>query len=257
MTEIRVRNLDDAVAEALEAAAKHAGRSLESHVREILKEASRSGIGDFPQASDWVRSGFDEVHELIPGRQYLAWAAMTPYRITITRSVTGEDPEWNTLIEEAVQVPDRDGTALSVWARATDVAQRLLGTSPGMALRDAIHWVAEYAGVDTVSHAREAATRNERLSPNFRQIVDRLDTVIKGSKAFPRESMVIWTTRNYEIYVNQVNDDRGALMVYRRGEDWSITDGKATYFPLGKLGHNIVVEALVGLGIKSQDIKLS
>ena len=143
MTEIRVRNLDDAVAEALEAAAKHAGRSLESHVREILKEASRSGIGDFPQASDWVRSGFDEVHELIPGRQYLAWAAMTPYRITITRSVTGEDPEWNTLIEEAVQVPDRDGAALSVWARATDVDQRLLGTSPGMALRVAIHWVAE------------------------------------------------------------------------------------------------------------------
>jgi hypothetical protein len=181
---------------------------------------------------------------------------MTPYRITITRSVTGEDPEWNTLIEEAVQVPDRDGAALSVWARATDVAQRLLGTSPGMALRDAIRWVAEYAGVDTVSHAREAATRSERLSSNFRQIIDRLDTVIKGSKTFPRENMVIWTTRNYEIYVNQVNDDRGALMVYRRGEDWSITDGKATYFPLGKLGHNVVMEALVRLGVKSQDIKL-
>jgi hypothetical protein len=251
MTEIRVRNLDDAIAEALEAAAKHAGRSLESHVREILKEASRAGLGDFPLASDWVRSGFDEVHELIPGRQYLAWAAMIPYRITISRSLTGEEPEWNTVIEEGVHVTDPDGERLSVWARATDVAQRLLGTSPGMALRDAIRWVSEYAGVDAVAQVRALATRTQNLSPRLRQIVDQLDGVIKGTKTFPRENMVIWTTRNYEIYVNQVDDLRGALMVYRRGEDWSVSDGKATYFPLGKEGYEVIREALTELGVKS------
>lgn len=251
MREIRVRNLDDAIAEALEAAAKHAGRSLESHVRELLKEASRAGLGDFPLPSDWIRCGFDEAHELIPGRQYFAWAATTPYRITISRSLTGEEPEWNTLIEEGVQVPDRDGEILSVWGRATDVAQRLLGTSPGMALRDAIRWTAEYAGVDAVAQARASATRVQNLSPRFRQVVDYLDGVIKGSKRFPRENMVVWTTRNYEIYVNQVDDLRGALMVYRCGEDWSISDGKATYFPLGREGGEAVVEALTKLGVKN------
>ncbi len=251
MAEIRVRNLDGPVTEALEAAAKHAGRSLESHVREILKEASRAGFGDFPLASDWVRSGFDEVHELIPGRQYLAWAAMTPYRITISRSLTGEEPEWNTLIEEAVVIPDAEGERLSVWARATDVAQRLLGTSPGMALRDAMRWLAEYAGVEAVAYVRAAGTRDRNLSPRFREIVGRLDKVVKGNKTFPRENMVIWTTKNYEIYVNQVDDLRGALMVYRRGEDWSISDGKATYFTLGKAGYDAIVEALTKLGVKS------
>ncbi len=246
-----MRNLDDTVAEALEAAAKNAGRSLESHVRELLKEASRAGLGDFPLASDWVRCGFDEVHELIPGRQYLAWAAMTPYRITISRSITGEEPEWNTEIEAGLQILGPDGERLSVWSRATDVAQRLLGTSPGMALRDAMRWTAEYAGCDAVAQARASASRAQNLSPRFRPVVDHLDNLIKGSKKFPRDNMVIWTTRHYDIYVNQVDDLRGALMVYRRGEDWSISDGKATYFPLGKEGGDVVVEALTKLGVKN------
>jgi hypothetical protein len=250
MTEIRVRNLEDSIARELEAAAKNAGRSLESHVREMLKEASRAGIGDFPVASDWVRAGFDEVHELIPGRQFLAWAAMRPYRITIARSLTGEAPEWNTLIEEAVHVADPDGERRSVWARATDIATRLLGTSPSMALRDAMRWIAEYTGVEGVAMAREAASYAQRMSPGFREVVDRLDVAIRGDKRFPRENMVIWTTSRYEVYVNQVDDRRGALMVYRRGEEWSITNGKATYFPLGPGGYEVIAKELVRLGLR-------
>jgi hypothetical protein len=249
MTEIRVRSLDPDIARELEAAAKSTGRSLESHVREILKEAARAGVGDFPGAADWDRAGFDEVHELIPGRQYLAWAAMTPYRITIMRAVTGEQPEWNTLIEEAVGIDDPDGERVSVWSRAVDVAQRLLGTSPGMALRDAIRWLAEYAGVDTISLTRETASRMDRLSPNFRQIVEKLDAVLLGEKRFPRDNMVIWNTSRFDVYINKVDDLRGALMVYRHREDWSVSDGKPTYFQLGKGGYETIRADLARLGV--------
>src|ERR1700678_181010 len=158
MAEVRVRSLNDDVVEALEAAAKRLGRSLESHVRELLKEAARCGTGQFPLASEWIRAGFDEVHELIPGRQYLAWAALRVFRVTISQSLTGDDPEGNTEIEESARLDtDNQSGSTLVWSRATDVPRRLLGTTASAALRDAIRWIADYAGGDAVGQARAIA----------------------------------------------------------------------------------------------------
>lgn len=158
---MRIDNLDRATVEALRAAAKRAGYSLQSHVRDILRAASRSGGADSPEVSASAKAGFDDVHELVPTRQYLAWAGTAPYRITITRSLVGEAAGWGALVEELVQVPDRDQEMLSVWSHVAGVAQPLPGGSREGALRHVMRWVATYAGIDGNLSAEVSHTLND------------------------------------------------------------------------------------------------
>jgi hypothetical protein len=243
MTDVRIRNLDSEVATALEGLAEGEGRTVEAYLRELIKNGVRMRIRDFPTASEWDRAGFGEVRELVPGRQYTAWAGQSEFRITLTRVLMGEQPEWNTEIEEAREL-EVGGQQLSVWVRATDVATRLLGDSPPMALRDGMRWVADYAGVDAVSRARKGV---REVSPGFGTMIDALDAYIAGEKTYPRDKMVIYSTSQFDIYLNEVDDKRGALMVYRSGREWSITDGQADYFTLTKAGVIAIVERLCEL----------
>lgn len=246
LRDLRVRNVDDEVGAALQRLAESEGRTVEAYVREVvLKDAVRMRVRGFPTAAEWERAGFDEVHELLPGRQYIACAGRREFRIALTRALTGELPEWNTEIEEA-EVIDIDGRSIKVWTRATDVPARLLGDSPAMALRDAMRWVGDYAGTDTVSRARNGV---RDVSPRFGSIIDLLDAYIDGDKTYPRDKMVIYHMPHFEVYINEVDDKRGALMVYRRGEDWSITNGQADYFTLNSAGVKTIVERLCDLGV--------
>jgi hypothetical protein len=248
LSDIRIRNLDPDVSAALDGLAAGEGRTVEAYLRELIKDAVRTRIRDFPTASEWVRAGFGEVHETVPGRQYLAWANMRQFRISLTRSLTGEDPQWNSEIEEAHEIEIADHR-LPVWARAIDVAPRLAGETAAMALRDAIRWIADFAKVDAVARAREAAEGVRDVSPAFGAIVDTLDLHIRARKTYPRDKMVIYHTADFDIYINEVDRKQGALMVYRRGENWSITDGKADYFALDKTGANTILERLYDLGV--------
>lgn len=227
MTDIRVRGVDDEVVEALRRSAEANGRSLEAEVRYRLEQAGRSKRADFPTAIDWVRFGFDDVLELLPGFQYLVYARMQPFRITLTRSLTGGDPEWNTEIEE-VTILER----ASVWTRATDVGTRLRGETPAIALRDCMRWLADYAGVDAISRIRDEAERFRSLPAAYRRLVEKLDTEIAGKREVRERTVVIWKTAEHDIYVNMVDDEQGAVMVYPRDGNWSITNGKAMFFRL-------------------------
>lgn len=56
--------------------------------------------------------------------------------------------------------------------------------------------------------------------------------------------MVIYRTGRFDIYLNEVDDKRGALMVYRSGEGWSITNGRADYFPLDSTAVDAIMQRL-------------
>lgn len=229
MADLRVRGVDEEIVDSLKRLAEANGRSLESELRYRLEEFGRARLAEFPSAANWLRAGFDDVEEVIPGYQYIAHAAgLRSFRIALTRSMTGQEPEWNTEIEESVDIDGR-----SCWVRAIDVAQRLNGATPAEALRDCIRWLAEYAGVDTISRARRSANRYMDLPTHFKHVVDSLDEIIDGSEREIKErNMVIWRTKRHEIYVNIVDDTRLAVMVYPAGGKWSVTDGKAAYFPI-------------------------
>lgn len=243
LTDVRIRNLDPDTAQALDGLANGEGRTVEAYLRELIKDAVRARVRDFPIASEWVKCGFHSVYELQPGRQYIAQAGSREFRITLTRSITGDEPEWNTEIEEStlIDLGERD---VLMWTRAANVPQRLVGDTPAMAIRDAMRWVADYAGVDPVSRAR----RGKRdVSPRFGAIIDELDNYIKGEKTYPRDGMVIYHTAEHDIYINEIDDKRGAVMVYPSGGSWSITDGRADYFQLNQSGTSTIVECLTRL----------
>jgi plasmid stabilization system protein ParE/plasmid stability protein len=245
MSDLRIRGLDEELVETFRHAAELNGRSLESELRYRLEELGRTSVADFPTATDWLREGFDEVLELAPRRQYIAIAREQQYRVTLTRSMTGGDPEWNTDIEECVALDGR-----SSWMRSADIATRSHGNTAAFALRDCIRALAKYAGNDAVSRARKIAEGFNRLPVAYKRIINGLDGVIvDGVRELRDRSVVIWRTPQHEIYVNIVDEKRGALMVYPLGGGWSITNGKAMYFPIDSTAVTLIRDELVRLSV--------
>jgi plasmid stability protein len=248
LNDVRIRNLDPNVAAALERLAESDGRTVEAYLRELIKDAVRTRIRDFPTASEWDRVGVGKVQELQPGRQYLARVGDRDFRITLARAVTGEQPEWNAEIEEPRTIRVR-GDTIQVWARGADAPRRTLGDTPAMVLREAMRLIAERAGVNAPSRSGAGA---RDVSPAFGAIIDELDAHIPfREKAYPRDKMVIYHTGHFDVYLNEIDAKHGALMVYRSGENWSITNGRADYFPLNDTAVTKITKRLRELHVVS------
>ncbi len=100
---------------------------------------------------DWESFGFEEVHEIVPGKIYEVWAASRNFRIWIRKRIYGGSTlPYDSTIDESIDF-DR---GLKVWTNAIHVPNRLLGQTAESALRDAARWLATYAGVDPVSRSR-------------------------------------------------------------------------------------------------------
>ncbi len=160
--DVKVRDLEPEIYERLRQRAKAHNRSLEAELRLILAEAAAVGG---VSAEVWEAAGFDEVDEIVPGRLYEAWANHECYRIAVTRAiVTSSTIRWNSSIDHLFvkdHLGDEDA-ARAIWTRPFDIAARLLGDTPEMALGDAVRWLAEYAGVSPTARARRATHDDER-----------------------------------------------------------------------------------------------
>ena len=138
--DVKIRDLDRDVYDRLTLRARSNHRSVEAELRLIVADAVRSSSG----AGDWEAAGFDEVHEIVPGRVYEVWVNSECYRIFITRSIVGSRPEWNSCIDHvlAKNPTASDENARRIWVQATDGPARHPAESAAFALRDAIMWLA-------------------------------------------------------------------------------------------------------------------
>jgi plasmid stability protein len=66
MTDVRVRNLDNWVVEALRARAKRHGRSLEGELRELLSEEAMRPRLEAAARAQALREGIAREHGLLP-----------------------------------------------------------------------------------------------------------------------------------------------------------------------------------------------
>jgi len=244
MQDVKVRNISDEALERLRRSADRNGRSLESEIRYRLEDLAEAGIDDFPMTLDWQHAGFDDVAEIIPGRQYMVYADLRPFKVTVFRYLTDANPKWNTEIETSEEVGGQ-----TCWVRVLNVADRHYGSTARMALRDCIRWLAQHAGVDAISRARESAEHFADLPSQFRTIIEQLDSIIDAGHEMGKRDVAIWRTKHHEIYVNMVDGKRGALMVYPVGESWSVTNGKPYYFPLTKSAPSAIREELSRLSV--------
>ena len=146
MPEVKIRDLDPDVHQRLIELAKRNGRSMEAELREMILEA----VGTELDAHAWKRAGFDEVHEVLAGSLYEVWVNRRYFRISVTRTILGGGPAWNSTIDECTDGDPFGANGPRLWVHRSDVPQRLLGRSRDMALRDAVRWLAEYAGVNDV-----------------------------------------------------------------------------------------------------------
>jgi len=244
MSEIRIRGVDDDIVEGLKKVAEDNGRSLESELRLRLYDVARAKLADFPTSTDWRQAGFDELFELVPGRQYIAKAASgQAFRVTLMESKLGHPIRWQTEIEESL------GDGSMYWRRATDVPQRLNGDTPVVAMRDCIRWLSEYAGVDAISRLRHEAEALQSFPKLYQQVVNDLAKALRDSTQEIRErSVVNFRTTSYEIYLNLINNSI-AVMVYRLGETWSVTNGKATLVDLNDSAVQNIIESLEKINV--------
>lgn len=246
MSDLKIRGLDDEVVDVLKRAAAQNGRSLEAELRIRIEATARAVSDEFPSAVDWIQAGFNEVHVLISGYQYIVEASgLQSFRVTLVRSLTGSVPEWNTEIEETEKIGE-----LHIWARAINVAARLNGDTAAIAMRDCIRWLAKYAGVDDLSRTRQQAATFDRLSKNFQDIVERVSAILPdGRREVHLSGSVVWHTQHHDVYLNVTKPNRIALMVYPKGQPWSVTNGKASYFASNIKSVDAILEELARLSV--------
>lgn len=240
MPDIRVRGIPEAQVDDLKRSAARNGRSLEAEIRYRLEESARFHNAEHATPFDWLRFGFDDALELVPGYQYLVYGRGHPYRVSLRRAMYGETPLWSTEIDEMKQI-----NGSSVWTRATDDNEDdLRAETPSGALRECMKWLSDRAGTRKVAHLRAQAERYRALPTEYKQLVNRLTQQIPGQRDVRERTVVIWTTEKHEIYVNLIDHAQGAVMVYPRGEGWSITNGRPFYFALTSKAATKIVEEL-------------
>jgi len=141
--ELKLRRIDDETYARLRRRAQANGRSIEGELRLILSEAlTTDGAAVTPD--EWKSNGFQEVHEIVPGRHYEVWAQDRRFRIMITKTILGPPIRWNSKIDECLSVR-RGNEPVYVWASPFDIAARLLGDTPKIALIDAMNSLADFA----------------------------------------------------------------------------------------------------------------
>jgi len=221
MTDIKIRDLDDDVLEKIRERARENGRSMEMELRLIIADAVGTGV----TSALWRSAGFDEVAEVHPGRAYEVWADSTCYRISITRKIVGGSSlEWNSSIDQ-IYVRDvfgNEADAQRIWIRPIGIPQRLLGSSAELALRDAIRWLSEWAGVDEAGRERRAAESASRMHPDLARVVSWVDGMI-GEDAgveerWKDEHRARWSISTRDFFVARFSDAELVLSVYPRGE---------------------------------------
>jgi hypothetical protein len=118
----------------------------------------------------WEDAGFHEVDEIVPGRLYEVRVPIRWFRIAVTRSITASVTPWNSVIDELVDFhTDVEGRRerVGVWTNVLGSSDRHLGNDAESALREAMHWLSEYAGVDAESRARGLAEDEARRHPGL------------------------------------------------------------------------------------------
>jgi len=186
--DVKIRGLDEATYARLKARAQAEGSSMESLLREIVAEA----VIDTSE-SDWVQIGFDEPDEIVPGRFYSVIAAGRHFRIMVTRALDERSTKWNSDIDELVEIEfvvDNSKQRVRVWTNPLGIADRHLGDTAEMALRDAMHWLADYAGIDLLARVRLRQILEEEADPSLSALYVALSKILAG------EASLAWLNKH-------------------------------------------------------------
>jgi len=171
-------------------------------------------------AEDWLRFGFDEVYEIVPGRLYEVWGDFRRFRISITRAIErGSTIPWNSSIDEAVRAPLGD-ESVEVWISPAGIPARLRGETPTEALRDAMHWLADWGGFDEIGRARRDAAGAQEMEPDLREVVDTIDEAVSelNLSEWRDRDRARWSNSKYDVYVSRSDEREYVMMTYFSGE---------------------------------------
>jgi plasmid stability protein len=214
--ELKIRNLDDVTIRRLKTRADEAGISVEALLRALVTDA----LADDVTAADWADAGFDQVDEIVPGRLYEVWADAICYRIAITRPVVQSSKiRWGSSIDQLLSPDFGSGRdAHHLWIRPFGIPQRLIGDTPELALRDAMHWLANWARVDEIGWAQRDAEGAERMEPGLRTIADQIDDLFgpNAIRTWRDERRARWSTEKYDFFVSRSGGEV-VLMTYPTG----------------------------------------
>lgn len=191
--------------------------SLDDLARPLREEPGVDG-------DTWKRAGFEQVDEIVPGRVFEAWGDGRRFRISISRAIArGSTIRWNSSIDEAIGIPDPTSTrgeALRVWTSPVGIPARLRGDTPTEALLDAMRWLAEWGGFDSIGRERRDAAEALEMEPQLRAVADMVDEAIAdlAISAWRDRHRVRWSTDEYDVYISRDGPKQFVMMTYFKGQ---------------------------------------
>jgi hypothetical protein len=91
-----------------------------------------------------------------------------------------------------------------------------------MALRDAIRWLAEYAGVDQISRARREVEESKLMEPDLKQVVDTIDSQLSNfpynHDSWRDRHKARWSSEHFDAFVTRRGPEF-VVLVYPCGKN--------------------------------------